>query len=115
MALEHRGGASSDCTGWVVLCCTDRRWPPGRVGGGRVSLFGGFVRFQELLGEFVDLVGTSDFVGQQGQLDYMEIFVEVLHLWREDQPSNRTTAAVNVDFTPSRHRAQTHTWSRYLD
>lgn len=113
MALEHRGGASSDCTGCVLLYGQEMASRKGWRWG--VSLFGGFVWFQELLGEFVDLVGTSDFVGQQRQFDYMEIFVEVLHLWREDQPSNRTMAAVNMDFTPSRHRSQTHTWSRYLD
>lgn len=56
------------------LCCVvfrDRR---------RRSLFGGFVRFQELLGESVDLVGASDLVGQQRQFDYMEVLVQILHL-----------------------------------
>lgn len=66
--------ASSGCTGCVVL--KDRR---------RHSLFGGFVRFQELLGECVDLVGASDLVGQQRQFDYVKVLVEILHLqWRQE-------------------------------
>lgn len=48
------------------------------------SLIWGFVRIQELLRERVDLVGTSDFMGQQWQFDYVEIFVKVLHLQREE-------------------------------
>lgn len=67
------------------LCCVvikDRR---------RRSLFGGLVRFQELLGECVDLVGASDLVWQQRQFDYVEVLVEILHLWwRQEQPFNRT-------------------------
>lgn len=47
--------------------------------GGR-SLIRGFVRFQKLLRERVDLVGASDFVWQKWQFDYVEIFIKVLHL-----------------------------------
>lgn len=44
------------------------------------SLVWRFVGFQELLREGVDLVCSSDLVGQQRQLDYVEIFIKVLHL-----------------------------------
>lgn len=50
---EEAAEVTSDCTG--VL-------PSKRSGGG--SLIWWLVRFQELLGEGVDLVGTSDFVRQ---------------------------------------------------
>lgn len=35
---------------------------------------------QKLLGERIDLVSASNFVGQQRQFDDVEIFVKVLHL-----------------------------------
>lgn len=47
---------SSDCTGVV---CRKEVLPRGR------SLIWGFVRFQQLLRESVDLVGASNFMGQQ--------------------------------------------------
>lgn len=74
--------------------------------GRRRSLFGGFVRFQELLGERVDLVGASDLVGQQRQFDYVEVLIQVLHLpWREEQLFNRTE---RKRFTISTKSSETH-------
>lgn len=77
VCIGKRGGEF----GLYGLCCVvfrDRR---------HRSLFGGLVRFQELLGECVDLVGASDLVGQQRQFDYVEVLVEILHLeWRQAQP-----------------------------
>lgn len=51
-------GMSSDCK--RVVCRRERGGPTGGT-----SLIWGFVGFQKLLGECVDLVSASNFMGQQ--------------------------------------------------